>query len=135
MGSLAFNKTNTLLLPLLFNDGLEIVDKLLPDLGDGQGDSNVDSRWVLQSIEMPSLSTHTVGDVGLANNLKLAAKSWSGLDSLGDLLGASHNLGAGVNTEVEKLGFKTSAFEERNEERSQTAVDMEPDVLAQSKLG
>jgi hypothetical protein len=40
-----------------------------------------------------------------------------------------------LESEVEKLGFKTSAFEERNQERSKTAVDMEPDVLAQSKLG
>jgi hypothetical protein len=40
-----------------------------------------------------------------------------------------------LESEVKELGFKTSAFEERNQERPQTAVDMEPDVLAQSKLG
>jgi hypothetical protein len=40
-----------------------------------------------------------------------------------------------LQSEVEELGFETSTLEEGNQEGSQTAVDMEPEVLAKGKLG
>jgi hypothetical protein len=39
-----------------------------------------------------------------------------------------------LQSEIEKLSFETSTLEERNQEGAQTAVDMEPEVLAEGKL-
>ena len=88
MGTLAFDKTNALLLTLLFDNSLKVSDEVLPDLRDGQGNGDVDGRRVLKRVEVPSLGTHSICNIvdvqvagckgndrnkRSANKLKLAA--------------------------------------------------------------
>lgn len=51
------------------------------------------------------------------------------------LVGITADAGNTLQSEIKEQSFETSTLEEGNQERTQTAVDVEPDVLAKGELG
>src|SRR6266536_1187092 len=61
--TLTLHNPHSLLFLFALDNILQVLNQLLPRLHNWQCYSNMDSRWCLERIQMPSLGTHCISDI------------------------------------------------------------------------